>query len=55
MAKMLDRIFVKRFKVGLKGTSKFNELVPASTQLEAKKIYAFKRNRKTLKDIIIKK
>lgn len=51
----LDKIFVKRYNVGIKGTSKFNELVPAQNEAEARRKYASRRNRKVSSNIINKR
>lgn len=43
MVNALDKIFVKRFKVGFKGTTEFDNLIPAKNMKEARLIYARRR------------
>ena len=50
-----DKIFVKRYRVGFRGTKEFDSLVPAKTQLEARRKYANRRNRRISKNIIVKR
>lgn len=54
MVKVIDKIFVKRYWVGIKGTKEFNELVSAKTGKEAIRKYAFMRGR-TTRNIILKR
>ena len=50
----LNKIFVKRYWVGFRGTKEFDKLVPAGSGKEAVKKYARQRNR-TARNIILKR
>ena len=50
----LDKVFVKRFKVGFRGTKEFDKLVPANTGKAAIKKFAKQRSR-TTRNIVLKR
>lgn len=53
--KGLDKIFVKRYWIGLKGTSDYDELISANSPSEAIKKYMWQRNLKRNDGTIIHK
>ena len=50
----INKVFVKRYWVGFRGTREFDQLVPANSGKEAIKKYARARNR-TTRNIILKR
>jgi hypothetical protein len=51
----LDKIFVKRYRVGIKGNKEADAIINAQTPTLAKKQYAFKRGIRVTPKILIKK
>ena len=50
----LDKIFVKRYRVGIKGNKDADAIINAQTPTLAKKQYAFRRGIKITPKVIVK-